>query len=116
MERGRGEERLEALLARCQSELERDFLRLLKAKGLPLPDEAQYRIGEAHTVADFFYRPNLLVYVDGPHHDSERQARIDERQRRTLMELGFRVEVLRYEDLEKGVERLRNALAHRAQS
>jgi len=116
VEGGREEERLEALLARCQSELERDFLRLLKAKGLPLPDEAQYRIGEAHTVADFFYRPNLLVYVDGPHHDSERQARIDERQRRTLMELGFRVEVLRYEDLEKGVERLRNALAHGARS
>jgi len=102
--------RLEELLGRCESELEREFLRRLAAKGVRLPDEAQYRIGEAHTKVDFLYRPNLVVYVDGPHHDTERQARIDERQREALMELGYRVVVVRHEDLEGGVEAVRRAL------
>jgi very-short-patch-repair endonuclease len=103
--------RLEELLAHCESELEREFLRRLQARGVRLPDEAQYRIGEAHTKVDFLYRPNLAVYVDGPHHDSERQSRIDERQREALLELGYRVVVVRHEDLEGGVEAVRGALA-----
>jgi very-short-patch-repair endonuclease len=103
--------RLEELLAHCESELEREFLRRLQARGVRLPDEAQYRIGEVHTKVDFLYRPNLAVYVDGPHHDSERQSRIDERQREALLELGYRVVVVRYEDLEGGVEAVRRALA-----
>ena len=103
--------RLEELLAHCESELEREFLRRLQARVARLPDEAQYRIGEAHTKVDFLYRPNLAVYVDGPHHDSERQSRIDERQREALLELGYRVVVVRYEDLEGGVEAVRGALA-----
>jgi len=102
--------RLEELLARCESELEQEFLRRLAAGGVRLPDEAQYRIGEAHTEVDFLYRPNLAVYVDGPHHDTERQSRIDERQRKALMELGYRVVVVRHEDLEGGVEAVRKAL------
>ncbi|WP_117236619.1 DEAD/DEAH box helicase [Thermus sediminis] len=108
--RKEGGGRMEALLARCQSRLEREFLRLLEPKGVRLPDEAQYRIGEAHTVVDFLYRPNLVVYVDGPHHEGGRQSGIDERQRKALLELGYRVVVVGYGDLEAGVEAVRRAL------
>jgi len=87
-------ERLEALEAASASGLERRFLRFLHERGLRLPDEAQYRIGEAHTVADFLYRPHVAVFVDGPHHGEERQRRIDERQREALLDLGYRVIVV----------------------
>lgn len=98
---GPQEDHYEELLNACQSELERRFLRFLKEKGLRLPDEAQYRVAEAHTVADFLYRPNVLVYVDGPHHEEERQRRIDARQREALLDLGYRVLVVPYDaDLE----------------
>ncbi|WP_038045148.1 DEAD/DEAH box helicase [Thermus caliditerrae] len=89
-----GEERWERLLVLCQSGLEREFLLFLRERGLRPPDEAQYRIGEAHTVADFLYRPNVAVFVDGPHHQGERQRRIDERQREALWDLGYRVVVV----------------------
>ncbi|RTI02129.1 DEAD/DEAH box helicase [Thermus scotoductus] len=88
------DEHLQRLLASCQSELERRFLRFLFERGLRLPDEAQYRIAEAHTVADFLYRPNVVVFVDGPHHEGERQRRIDARQREELFELGYHVLVV----------------------
>ncbi|MDM7323467.1 MAG: DEAD/DEAH box helicase [Thermus sp.] len=89
---------LQKLLAACESELERRFLLFLHERGLRLPDEAQYRIQEAHTVADFLYRPNIAVYVDGPHHDAPEQKRIDEHQRAALWDLGYVVLVARYDD------------------
>ncbi|GLV49277.1 DEAD/DEAH box helicase [Thermus sp. LT1-2-5] len=91
-------ERLDALLARCQSELERAFLQFLADRGLRLPDEAQYRISEASTVADFLYRPHVAVYVDGPPHDAEHQKKVDERQRERLLELGYTVVAFRYDE------------------
>ncbi|MDW8358212.1 DEAD/DEAH box helicase [Thermus sp.] len=88
---GDEEGRFRDLVQRAQSELERRFLRFLKERGLRLPDEAQYRLAFAHTVADFLYRPNVAVFVDGPHHQGERQRRIDEHQRELLLEQGYRV-------------------------
>ena len=93
--------RLDVLLEQCGSELERRFLRALHARSLPLPDEAQYRIENAHTVADFLYRKGqLAVYIDGPHHGEERQQRIDKRQRSALLELGYIPVVFSTADIE----------------
>ncbi|MFN4074272.1 MAG: hypothetical protein ACK4G4_12785, partial [Thermus sp.] len=87
-------EHLQRLLPLCQSELERRFLHFLYERGLRLPDEAQYRIPGAHTVADFLFGRSTVVFLDGPHHEGERQRRIDQRQRDELLGLGFRVLVV----------------------
>jgi very-short-patch-repair endonuclease len=70
-------EQLEHLLAQCQSELERRFLRVLDAKGLRLPDYAQRLMPGSGTRPDFYYDlGQTCVYVDGPYHEyPERQKR-----------------------------------------
>jgi superfamily II DNA/RNA helicase len=93
-----GKERLEELLSACASGLERRFLLFLHERGCRLPDEAQYRIPQAHTIADFFYRPNVAVYVDGPRHEEKRQRKIDELQREELLDLGYRVVVVPWDE------------------
>jgi RNA polymerase subunit RPABC4/transcription elongation factor Spt4/very-short-patch-repair endonuclease len=104
------EERFRELLERCQSGLERRFLEFLRANRLPLPDAAQRRISEASTIADFFYKPNIAVYIDGPVHQKEQQRKIDEHQRRKLMERGYRVVVFG-EDTDAWLEIFRARLA-----
>lgn len=68
---------LEALLARCASELERRFIRFLDAGGYHLPDRAQPLLAEYGTRPDFYYdETHVCVYVDGPYHDyPDRHAR-----------------------------------------
>jgi hypothetical protein len=65
------------LLARCQSELERRFVRFLDEGGYRLPDRAQPLLAAFGTRPDFFYEEaGTCVYVDGPYHEfPERQAR-----------------------------------------
>ncbi len=54
--------------------------------------------------ADFFYRPNVLIFCDGPHHDLPSRQALDATQRRHLLTLGYRVITLRYDqDLEQQV-------------
>ncbi|MGI6208986.1 MAG: DEAD/DEAH box helicase, partial [Anaerolineae bacterium] len=61
---------LERLLAACQSDLERHFLRFLEEHDLRLPDAAQELIEDCGTRPDFVYRYEMVaVYVDGPIHD-----------------------------------------------
>jgi hypothetical protein len=70
---------LATLRARCQSELERRFLRFLAEANLRLPDQAQPLLKRFGTRPDFFYSvPDLqaCIYVDGPYHEfPDRQAR-----------------------------------------
>jgi len=82
---------------RCESSLEREVLEYLFDHGLRLPDDAQRVVEEPRCRADFFYAPNVLVFVDGPRHDDPSQQRLDERTRRNLIARGYRVIVLRYE-------------------
>ncbi|HEX5414772.1 MAG TPA: Zn-binding domain-containing protein, partial [Chloroflexota bacterium] len=86
------EDQREQLLRLCQSELERDFIRWLDARGHRLPDEAQTLIVDAATRPDFLYRePPTCVYVDGPVHEyPERQSRDAEATQR-LESLGYTV-------------------------
>ncbi|MEI7892993.1 MAG: Zn-binding domain-containing protein [Myxococcales bacterium] len=69
-------EHFERLLRFTESELERKWLRLVDGRGHRLPSEAQFLLAELGTRADFAYRDaHLLVFVDGPPHDTaEAQA------------------------------------------
>ncbi len=73
-----------------QSELERRFLLFLHGEGLHLPSHAQHWVPGVLIQADFFYEQhNLVVFVDGPHHDVPEQQRKDAQQTETLEDLGF---------------------------
>ena len=97
----------------CQSELERRVLRSIHTRGLPLPDEAQetlYDGDEPIAIADFFYAPRIVVFVDGsPHHQDFVQA-ADDRKRRRLRARGFRIVVIRGDDIESGLDDLATRL------
>jgi len=72
------DEHFDWLMGRCDSELEREFLRYLREHGHRLPDSAQDLIADHSTRPDFMYtgRGKAAIYVDGPFHDyPERQAR-----------------------------------------
>jgi len=80
-----------------RSELERKFLEALAEGGYRLPDDAQKSISEPRCVVDFFYDLNICVFCDGAVHDEPTQAEQDRQLRAQLLEGGYRVIVLRYD-------------------
>ncbi len=100
------EEHLAYLRDRACSSLERELLDVLEQGGYRLPDDAQKSVTDPRCIADFFYEPNVLVFCDGPHHDTPDQRRVDERLREELRERGYRVVVLRWDvPLEEQIRR-----------
>lgn len=83
---------LQDLERQVDSELEQRFLDYLTVNNLRLPERGQVLIEEAHTRPDFLYRkPDVAVYVDGPHHlYPDRQLR-DASQADALRDLGWTV-------------------------
>lgn len=82
------------LFALCQSDLERQVLKAIQANNLRLPDAAQqviYDNGAPLASADFFYQPKVIVFVDGSPHYQDFVRAGDERKRRRLNALGYRV-------------------------
>jgi superfamily II DNA or RNA helicase len=110
------EDEFSALEIQCQSDLERQVLRAIQDRGVPLPDAAQEtlydRDGSPLAVVDFFYRRGrIAVFVDGsPHHRDYVQA-ADEQKRRRLRALGYRIVVARGEEPETGLHDLAERLA-----
>jgi len=103
------EDRFAALAAQCQSELEREVLAAIRDRGLPLPDEAQKTIydgDEPLASADFFYAPRIVIFVDGSPHYRDYVRAADERKRRRLKGLGYRVTVVKGEEPGSGLEEL----------
>jgi hypothetical protein len=85
------DEHFQWLLNRCDSELERDFLRHLREHGHRLPDTAQELVAQHHTRPDFLYTAHgkAAIYIDGPFHAfPERKAR-DERITWELEDAGY---------------------------
>ena len=83
--------------------LECEVLATIRDWGLPLPDEAQktaYEGDEPIAMADFFYEPRILVFVDSSPHYRDYVQAADEHKRRRLKDLGYRVVVVRAEDPE----------------
>jgi very-short-patch-repair endonuclease len=74
-----------------------------------LPDDAQRRISLSdgnETVADFFYEPNLCVFIDGAPHAQPEQAARDQSVDEQLRTAGYQVVRLDYRtDLEAQLRR-----------
>ena len=92
---------LAALEGQCQSVLERQFLRAIRDRGLPLPDESQATIpdrdGSPLAVAGVYCRPGRVVTsVDSSPHRLDHVRAADDRKRR-------RVVVVRGQDLDSGL-------------
>jgi hypothetical protein len=103
------EGRFEELIGQCQSDLERDVLQAIRERGLPLPDAAQetlYDGDEPLAIADFFYAPRIVVFVDGSPHHRDYVQEADRRKRMRLKGLGYRVTVVKAEDPDAGLDEL----------
>ncbi len=87
--------------------------RAIHDRGLRLPDAAQrilYDGDEPIAIADFFYEPRIVVFVDGsPHHQDYVQA-ADDWKRRRLVARGYRIVVVRGEEMEAGLSDLASRL------
>lgn len=83
-------EHAERLLAHCDSELERTWLRMLVAGDFRLPDAAQPMLSDAGCQPDFLYREEgIAVFVDGPVHDRPERAADDSDVQDRLLEAGY---------------------------
>lgn len=92
-------EHLAALLAKCESDLERSWVKWLDVKGYRLPTVAQRRVDKCHTKPDFMYDDcQAVVYVDGPPHDHPDRQKRDATQQDAMEDLGFEVIRFHHED------------------
>jgi ATP-dependent helicase YprA (DUF1998 family) len=106
--------RLESLLQACQSPLETAVLQRMDDLNLRLPDDAQRTLYDADgapvAIADFYYEPRIVVFVDGSVHYQDYVQDTDQRKRQALRRLGYRVVVIRGETMEQDLQELRNRL------
>lgn len=93
------EDHLEDLLARCDSDLERRFLRFLHEGGYRLPTDAQVLVESCAARPDFLYRDEgAAVFVDGPHHEFADQSLRDADATERLEDAGYTVVRVRHDD------------------
>jgi len=94
----------DALLLKCESSLEEKVLEAIRDMGIRLPDEAQYLVhnnGDIIAKPDFAYTKNglaVVVFVDGPKHDSDAVKHSDEEKRRMLDLMGWKVFAIRFDE------------------
>lgn len=82
----------EELLNASISSLEKKWLNYLKEHGYNLPDRAQPLLRAFNTRPDFAYEEKqVLIYIDGPHHQADAQKQLDARIKLELEEAGFMV-------------------------
>lgn len=102
----------DALLEKCESELEKLVLTKILESNIRLPDEAQYPIQDNGVIVakpDFAYirdGTTIAVFVDGPDHDKESKKHDDKNKREMLDLMGWKVFVVRYDDIERKIEEL----------
>jgi hypothetical protein len=107
---------LEELEAQCESDFERQVLRAIHERGLPLPDAAQYTLyedDEPIASADFYYEPKIVVFVDGSTHYRDYVAAADDTKRKRLKAKGYRIVAIRADDVEGGLDDLARRLGAR---
>jgi very-short-patch-repair endonuclease len=86
------EAQLAELMALCDSELEREWLRFVDEGGFRLPTHAQRLIAECHTRPDFFYADYVTaVFIDGPHHEYQQEKQLDATKTAALEDAGYGV-------------------------
>ena len=80
------------LLNLCQSELEKKWLNLVDDLGHRLPSDGQKLVEACSVRPDFLYRDEgAAIFVDGPHHDTPKQKKIDDEQQDNLEDAGITV-------------------------
>ena len=83
---------LDGLTAASASTLEKAWLEHLTAGGWNLPDRAQPLLSDYNTQPDFAYSDiPALIYVDGPHHETDTKRKLDADLTRRLEDGGFTV-------------------------
>ena len=83
---------LDEMMNICTSSLEKEWLAYLQARGYHLPDRCQTYIEEFNTRPDFAYSDHqTLIYIDGPHHETQHRAASDAEINQRLEDAGFTV-------------------------
>ena len=83
---------LAQLLQRCDSNLERDWLKFMDARNLKLPSRSQSLIESCQTRPDFLYDAcHAAIYVDGPPHDYAERTKRDATQTSAMEDYGYTV-------------------------
>lgn len=90
---GRAPEEHDAQLTHTAgSSLEQAWLDHVSEHGYRKPDRGQHTIPGASACADFFYDDlNLVIFIDGPHHETDTQRLQDSAVDRRLDDLGYLV-------------------------
>jgi len=84
------DEHLRQLMNLTDSELERRWLRLVEGLGLALPSHAQQLVESCGVKPDFAYSARrVVIFIDGPPHDSAKQKEEDEENDDKLLDAGF---------------------------
>jgi len=85
-------EQLRDLLALCDSDLERRWLRRVDESSYRMPTRAQLLIDDCHVRPDFFYVDQLAaIFIDGPHHEHKEEKRLDAQKTLCLEAAGYAV-------------------------
>jgi ATP-dependent helicase YprA (DUF1998 family) len=84
-------QQVERLLALCDSDLERRFVRYLDENDLELPTAAQDAVDGLRAKPDFRFGVETVVFVDGPPHNYPDVEGRDEQVTRRLQDAGFHV-------------------------
>jgi very-short-patch-repair endonuclease len=85
-------EHIEELLRLAGSDLERQWLKYLHARGLRLPSKSQAFIERCQTRPDFIYEEQqTLIYIDGSHHLYPDRRQRDRAQTECLEDCGYTV-------------------------
>jgi hypothetical protein len=93
------DEKFDELLKHCDSDLERDWLRLLQSSNRSLPSHSQYLLRSANTRPDFFYADKrTAIYIDGPVHDMQGTAQSDTEVQKRLDYAGIKWIRFSYKD------------------
>lgn len=90
------DEQFDELYRLSGSGLEKAWIVTVRKRGHRLPDKAQFSMSDFKVRPDFGYGGDspALVFIDGPHHESDHQMKIDEAKNRALRDAGF--EVIRF--------------------
>ncbi len=99
----------DAYLKMNLSTLEKEVLKKLKERKARIPSEIHKVIskdGEQIAEADFYYDPKICLFIDGPDHNKEHIKIDDEKKRTKLKKLGYKVLVIHYQEVSKGLDEL----------
>ena len=92
-------EHLAYLMERCDSELEKRWLRFLEEADYRLPSAGQRLVEACATRPDFLYEDSLAaIYIDGPHHEYHERQERDSEKTVCMEDLGYIVIRFRHSD------------------